>query len=48
MSKIRIAWLLATNNYDGPWAAIKYLFGRYPLADWEVELITSPTQRALQ
>lgn len=48
MSKIRIAWLLATNDYDGPWAAIKYLFGRYPLAEWEIELITSTTQRALR
>lgn len=46
MNRFRIAWIL--KDFDGRWAAIKYLFGRYPLAGWEIELILSPSQREFQ
>lgn len=48
MNRFQMARFLAANPHgcDGWWAAIKYLFGRYPLADWEIELILSPSQQA--
>lgn len=43
MNRLRIARKL--RKFDGAWAAVKYVFGRYPLAWWEIELILSPSQQ---
>jgi hypothetical protein len=40
--RLRIARKL--RKFDGNWAAVKYVFGRYSLAWWEIELMLSPNQ----
>jgi hypothetical protein len=39
-----IAWRL--RNIDGRRNAFKYVFGRYPLADWEKALLAMPVKKS--